>query len=61
MGKFHITADGTPGPCKASKRACPLGGDNEHFSSLKEAQDYVDKKLAQEHSILPKAGTGSAA
>ena len=53
MGKFHITGDGTPGPCKATKRACPFGGENEHFSSLKEAQEYADKKLAQEYSVLP--------
>lgn len=41
MAKYHIGKDGTPKICRA-KIKCTLGADNEHFSSLEEAQEYAD-------------------
>lgn len=41
--KFHVSADGIARVCTA-KGQCPLGGENEHFDTIKEAQAYADKK-----------------
>lgn len=41
--KYHIKKDGSPGVCTA-QHSCPLGGENEHFNTLEEAQEYADKK-----------------
>lgn len=38
MAKFHITEGGNPGPCSATVRACPLGGEDKHFGSEDEAR-----------------------
>lgn len=43
MKKFHINKNGVPGPCKASKRGCPLGGSDQHYHTLEEAQSAADK------------------
>ena len=51
MSKYHISKNGKPGKCTAKKN-CPLGGENEHYSSFEEAQEAVNKKLAKENSIL---------
>jgi hypothetical protein len=44
MAKYHITAKGEPGICRASNKPCPLGG--AHFSSKKEAAAYYEKDRA---------------
>lgn len=41
---YHIKKDGTPGICRAKPGNCPLGGDENHFPTKEEAQDYADKK-----------------
>lgn len=33
MAKYHITGKGEPGLCRANKKACPLGGLDEHYDS----------------------------
>ena len=52
MSKFHISADGIARKCTA-KRVCPLGGDDVHFATKKDAQEYSDSKNEKEHSLLP--------
>lgn len=50
MTKYHIKKDGTPGECHA-KSNCPLGGASgleNHFTSLKEAQQRADEINAGE-------------
>lgn len=44
MAKYHIKKDGTPGVCRAQDGKCPLGSNDEHFSTKEEAQNYADKK-----------------
>lgn len=39
--KYHITENG-PKPCRATKRACPIGG--EHFESEQEANSAFEKQ-----------------
>ena len=43
MKKFHINKNGVPGPCNASKRGCPLGGPDQHYHTIEEAQSAADK------------------
>lgn len=42
MQKYHIKKDGTPGICRAKPGNCPLGGENEHYNSIEEAQQKAD-------------------
>lgn len=42
MTRFHITAKGDPGLCKAEVRGCPLGGDADHFDSAEEARSAFE-------------------
>ena len=51
MSVFHLTEDG-PKICKASKRQCPYGGEENHFHSRSEAIGAFEKKLANEHGLL---------
>ena len=44
MAKYHIKKDGMPGVCRAQDGKCPLGGNDEHFPTKEEAQNYADKK-----------------
>lgn len=53
MVKFHISKKGVPAPCKAEKGKCPLGGQNIHFNSHAEAQEYIDKDNENEFGVLP--------
>lgn len=41
--KYHIDKNGKPAQCCAEIKSCPLGGIDEHFTSLKEAEEYADK------------------
>lgn len=57
--KAHQKLDGTWGPCKAVKRACPYGGDDVHreFSSIDEIEieneKIIHKQEVDNHGILP--------
>lgn len=53
MSKYHINKHGAPAVCRAKNGNCPLGGEDSHFSTQEEAQEYVDKINEQEHSLLP--------
>lgn len=50
--KFHIDKNGKPAPCHATKRPCPLGGEEVHFDSMEDAQAYADKMNEQEFGLL---------
>lgn len=52
MTKFHISKHGMPAPCKAEKRNCPYGGEESHFNSLEEAQEFIDKKNEERYGLL---------
>lgn len=43
MAKYHITAKGDPGVCRATK-SCPLGGENDHFDSKEAAREAFEER-----------------
>lgn len=45
--QFHIGKDGTPKRCKAQPGHCRLAGTDGHFSTVKEAEDYLNEKNAE--------------
>ncbi len=47
MAKFHLKENGEPGRCRAFLRACPLGGEDEHYSSKEEARAGFEEKMAK--------------
>lgn len=49
MARYHIGRGGKPGICRATK-ACPFGGDADHFSSKEEAQKFLEKKYSEMYS-----------
>lgn len=53
MTRFHINKNGVPAPCKAKPGNCPLGNENQHFTTEKEAQDYIDNLSSKEYGVLP--------
>lgn len=52
MAKYHINKDGVPSVCKAQTRPCPLGGDDIHFNTKQEAQNYADKKAQKQYGVI---------
>ena len=52
MSKFHISKDGIARKCTA-KGVCPLGGDEVHFTTKEEAQEFGDRQNTEEHGLLP--------
>jgi hypothetical protein len=48
MTTFHISESGNPAPCKASVRACPRGGENEHYSSREAAVQAYERTMENE-------------
>lgn len=58
MTKYHINKKGVPAICRAKSGNCPLGDDNEHFSTPEEAQIYIDKENERKHGILPGINNG---
>lgn len=51
MAKYHVGSSG-PGLCKASVKPCPLGGEEVHFPSKREAAEAYDKQLKDEYGTL---------
>lgn len=43
--KFHISDDGMARPCKATEKPCRFGGDEQHYSTLAEAQKAAELKM----------------
>lgn len=50
MAKYHITAKGEPGVCRATK-SCPLGGEGDHYSTPQEAAKAFED--SQSGSVAP--------
>lgn len=45
MAKYHISpSTGRPNLCQATKKACPLGGEDDHYSSKDEARAAYEQK-----------------
>lgn len=42
--KFHISDDGVARKCEATKKPCKFGGDEEHYSTIQEAQKAYEQK-----------------
>lgn len=53
MARYHINKNGVPAICRAKPGNCPLGGDNMHFDSHEEAQEYINKQEEAKHGMLP--------
>lgn len=52
MTKYHISKDGKVRICRAKQGNCPLGGEEQHFSSQREAQDYANQTNESEFGLL---------
>lgn len=52
MSKFHINKHGVPAPCRAKEGNCPYGGEDSHFDTQEEAQEYANKLHAEEFGVL---------
>lgn len=50
--KFHINKHGVPAPCRAKEGNCPLGGAEQHFPNLNDAQAYADKINEQKYGLI---------
>lgn len=46
--KFHLGKNG-PAPCRAIKRACPVGGEEVHFNDRDAAQEAYEKSMGETH------------
>lgn len=56
MTKFHVNPEsGATGVCTATKRSCPLGGSELHFTSEGEAKNFSEALLAQKYPELAKS------
>lgn len=53
MNKYHINKHGVPAVCRARSGNCPLGGDEQHFNSEQEAQEYANKVNEERYQMLP--------
>lgn len=60
MNKFHVNPEtGEFGPCTATKRACPLTGEDNHFTREADAKAHAEKLLSERHpeqSMTKKVG-----
>lgn len=43
MANYHINNEGNAGACRATKKPCPFGSWDDHYSSKKEAQEGYEK------------------
>lgn len=48
MTKFHLGKNGEPATCTASKKSCPLGGENDHFDNKADASREAERRFAEE-------------
>jgi hypothetical protein len=46
--KYHIKPNGTVAKCTATKRPCPYGGDENHFSTKEAANEAFQKRMENE-------------
>lgn len=53
LTRFHINKKGVPSKCVAKHGSCPLGNQNQHFKTEKEAQNYVNNLSEKQFGMLP--------
>ena len=58
--RFHIGQDGLPRVCRAQEGACPLGSENEHYSTKLEAIVAAERKLLAENEAFSTVTKGAA-
>lgn len=51
MTRYHISSNGKPGVCHARVGGCPLGGENQHFSSPEDANKFIQKRLENSYNV----------
>lgn len=55
MVKYHISATtGRPNICRATKRQCPLGGEEDHYPTKEAARKALEAKDAKTYETFPK-------
>lgn len=55
MAKYHITAKGEPGVCRATSKPCPLGSDDKHYDSPEAAREAYEKEQKEATFAPPKS------
>ncbi len=58
MAKFHVSTDGNPRVCTASKGNCPFGGDENHYTSKEAARAAFEASEAIPESTSKKTTFG---
>ena len=43
--RYHITAKGNPGQCRAKPGNCPLSSDDQHYDTMKAARSKAEEKF----------------
>ena len=54
MAKFHISSDGNPRVCSASEGKCPLGGNENHYTSKEAARAAYEESAETLVSVSKK-------
>ena len=54
MAKYHVSTDGNPRVCTASEGKCPLGGNENHFTSKEAARAAFEESVATSESVSKK-------
>ncbi len=54
MAKFHVSSDGNPRVCTASEGNCPLGGNENHFTSKEAARAAFEESVVASESSTKK-------
>ncbi len=60
MPKFHVSSDGNPRVCAASKGNCPIGGDETHYTSKEAARAAFEALEAIPESASKKVDVGES-
>jgi len=50
--RYHLSKNGRPNVCKATKSNCPLGSNAEHFDSPSDARNFYEEKMSKETNPL---------
>ena len=53
MDKFHISSDGNPRVCSASEGNCPIGGNENHYTSKEAARAAFEASLKSIRTVSP--------
>lgn len=51
--RYHINKHGVPAVCKAQPGNCPLGGNDNHFNTKKDANNFIQQQNMKQHGLLP--------